>query len=214
MRRRGQGAAKVVRDHGLSLVLAALFAVFLVGQSLTGLAVYNDEQRDHGQAEIGYVAYLTSGHFIEATFENWESEFLQMGAYLVLTVFLFQRGSAESHDPDRPPRRARRTRSIRQWLYANSLALAFLALFLGSFALHAVGGAAQYSREQQAHGAPAVSPIAFLGTSTFWFQSFQNWQSEFLAILAMVVLTIFLRQEGSPESKPVSAPHSQTGKEG
>jgi hypothetical protein len=202
------------------------FALFLFAQSVTGLAVYNDDQREHGEATIGYPEYLRTGHFVEATFENWESEYLQMGAYVLFTVFLFQRGSSESKDPDKEesvdedPRQAQDREGI-PWpvragglalkCYEYSLSIALLLLFLFSFILHAIGGAREYSQEQLAHGGHAVSTLEFLRTSEFWFQSFQNWQSEFLAVFSIVVLSIFLRQRGSPESKPVAAPHSETG---
>jgi hypothetical protein len=202
------------------------FALFLFAQSVTGLAVYNDDQREHGEATIGYPEYLRTGHFVEATFENWESEYLQMGAYVLFTVFLFQRGSSESKDPDKEesvdedPRQAQDREGI-PWpvragglalkCYEYSLSIALLLLFLFSFILHAIGGAREYSQEQLAHGGQAVSIAEFLRTSEFWFQSFQNWQSEFLAVFSIVVLSIFLRQRGSPESKPVAAPHSETG---
>jgi hypothetical protein len=215
-----------LRDNGLGIVMFGFFALFLFAQSVTGLAVYNDEQREHGEATIGYPQYLRTGHFVEATFENWESEFLQMGAYVLFTVFLFQRGSSESKDPDKEepvdedPRQAR-DRQDAPWPvrygglllkgYEYSLSIALLLLFLFSFSLHAIGGAREYSQEQLAHGGHAVSTLEFLRTSEFWFQSFQNWQSEFLAVFSIVVLSIFLRQRGSPESKPVAAPHSKTG---
>ena len=214
------------RDNGLSLVMFGLFVLFLFAQSITGFSVYNDDQREHGEATISYPDYLTTGHFIEATFENWESEYLQMGAYVLFTVFLFQRGSSESKDPDKDeavdedPRQSQ-DRSDVPWpvryggpvlkLYEHSLATALLLLFLISFVLHAVGGAREYSQEQLAHGGQAVSTLEFLHTSEFWFQSFQNWQSEFLAVFSIVALSIFLRQRGSPESKPVAAAHSETG---
>ena len=216
----------LLRENGLSLVMFGLFAVFLLAQSITGFSVYNDDQREHGEETISYPEYLTSGHFIEATFENWESEYLQMGAYVIFTVFLFQRGSSESKDPDKEesvdedPLLAR-DRSDVPWpvryggpvlkVYENSLAIAFVLLFLISFLLHAVGGAREFSQEQLAHGGHAVSTWEFLRTSEFWFQSFQNWQSEFLAVFSIVALSVFLRQRGSPESKPVAAPHAQTG---
>jgi hypothetical protein len=217
---------RFLRDQSLSLVLFGLFADFLVAQSVTGLRVYNAEQGEHGAPAIGYLSYLGNGHFIEATFENWESEYLQMGVYVFFTVFIFQRGSAESKDPDQPdpveadPRPAPgpadapwpvRVGGVALALYEHSLTIALLLLFLLSFALHALGGAQAYSAEQVAHGGQAVSPPAFLGTSAFLFQSFQNWQSESLAVGSLVVLSIVLRQRGSPESKPVAAPHHATG---
>ena len=175
---------------------------------------------------MSLAGYLSTGHFIEAVFENWESEFLQDAAFVAFTAFLIQRGSAESKQPDQAepvdtdPRHAQGDPNdpwpVRQgglWLslYKHSLLITFLLLFALAFALHAIGGAEDYSSEQLQHGGQAVSALQYLGTARFWFESFQNWQSEFLALLAMVVLSIFLRQQGSPESKPVASPHSETG---
>jgi len=217
---------RILRDQGLTLTMFALFALFLFFQSLTGFRTYNHDQREHGESAIVYGEYLRSGHFVEATFENWESEYLQMGFYVLLTAFLFQRGSSESKDPDgeeavdEDPRNADpdpdapwpvRRGGIALAIYEHSLTLALLLLFLISFVLHAWGGAREYSQEQLSHGGSPVSTIRFLGTSAFWFQSFQNWQSEFLAVASLAALSIFLRQRGSPESKPVAAPHKSTG---
>lgn len=219
---------RILRDNGLSLTLLALFFVFLIGQALAGQRHYNDEQLQHGQEPVSLAEYISTGEFLEATAENWESEFLQMAAYVFLTVFLFQRGSSESKkigEPeavDRDPRRSRHKPNapwpVRRggWiltLYSNSLALAFAVLFLVSFVLHAFAGAYAHNEEQLAHGGQPVSVLEYASGAQFWFESFQNWQSEFLAIAAMVVLSIFLRQRGSPESKPVDAPHRQTGSE-
>jgi hypothetical protein len=219
---------RVLRDNGLSLVLFGLFASSLLGQALAGHHHYNDEQVEHGQPTVSMTEYLRSGDFLEATAENWESEFLQMGAYVLFTCFLFQRGSAESKKigaseaVDRDPRRFKNKHGV-PWpvrrggwalrLYSNSLSLAFLLLFALSFILHAIGGTRAHNEEQIAHGGETISVIEYLGSARFWFESLQNWQSEFLAIAMMVVLSIFLRQRGSPESKPVDAPHHQTGSE-
>ena len=225
-RRNPSWLQKILRDNGLSIVLVALFLLFFVGQTLVGHAEYLSEQQQHGLPAEGYARYLLSPHFLEASAENWESEFLQMFGYVLLTALLFQRGSAESRDPDetepvdRDPRASRKSADtpgpVRRGglvlkVYENSLSLTFLLLFLGSFWLHAASGAREYSTDQLAHGEHAVSVLEYLGTSRFWFESLQNWQSEFLAIAAMVFLTIYLRQRGSPESKPVDAPHSKTG---
>jgi len=213
------------RDNGLSLVLFALFLVFWAGQALTGWREQVEMYRDQGATPPALAEYLRSGSVVEATAENWESEFLQMFGYVLFTVFLYQRGSAESKSPDKPeevdrdPRLSGRSDAPgpvkaggwRLRLYENSLSLAFLTLFLLSFILHAMGGVAAYNEEQRLHDAPEVSFWEFLTHARFWFQSFQNWQSEFLAIGCMVVLSIFLRQRGSPESKPVDSPHGQTG---
>lgn len=218
---------RILRENGLSIAMLILFLCALAGQSVTGYQQYNEGQKDHGQSVISYTEYLSSGHFVEAIFENWESEFLQMGMYVLLTAYLYQKGSPESKKlsekeaVDSPPEKSKRRRKDAPWpvrrggfilkLYENSLCLALLLLFLLSFALHAAGGAKEYSQDQLQHGGQAVSMIQYLGTSRFWFESFQNWQSEFLSVGVLVVLSIFLRQKGSPESKPVDAPHSKTG---
>ena len=216
---------RVLKENGLSITLFTLFLVFLVGQSVTGHREYNSERREHGRPAVGYAGYLASSHFAEATFENWESEFLQMGVYVLFTVFLFQKGSSESKrigvreavdaEPESPPREDApwpvRKGGWALKLYKHSLSLAFVLLFLASFALHAAGGAREYNEEQAHHGGEVVSTLGYVTTARFWFESFQNWQSEFLAIGSMVVLSVFLRQQGSPESKPVDASHGETG---
>jgi hypothetical protein len=211
------------RRNSLSLAALAAFMVLLVGMTPTGHHQFNTDQIAHGESPVSVWCYLGQGHFWEALFENWESEFLQMGAYVVLTAYLVQRGSAESRDPDeqelvdddpraatpeaRAPWPVRRGGVVLK-LYENSLAIAFLLLFVGSFVGHALGGVDEYNADLASHGDPMVSTWGYVASSQFWFESFQNWQSEFLAVLAIVVLTIFLRQRGSPESKPVAAPHS------
>jgi hypothetical protein len=215
-----------VRANSLSLVCFALFAIFVGGLLFTGFRENNAERQTHDQPELTLGEYATSGPFWEALTENWESEYLQMAAYVVLTVFLIQKGSSESKDPEKPsldvdrdPRNADERRNapwpVRRgglWLrlYENSLFLVFLALFLASLALHAVTGSREFSSEQAAHGEPRVSTAEYVQTSRFWFESFQNWQSEFLAVGSIVLFSVWLRQRGSPESKPVDAPHSET----
>jgi uncharacterized protein DUF6766 len=215
-----------LRDHGLLLANLALFVVFIGGMALSGVRAYNAEQLEHDGTTVSLWRYLTTGEFIEATFENWESEFLQMGMYVVLTAFLFQRGSAESKPIDEPAPQDEDPRDSQDepdvawpvkrggWvlrLYENSLAVVFLLLFLGSWALHAVGGAQAYSEEEVQHGREPVGVAEYITTSRFWFESFQNWQSEFLAVAAIVWFSVYLRQRGSAESKPVAEPHSHTG---
>jgi hypothetical protein len=216
---------RVLRDNALSLTMFGLFLVFLVAQSVAGFRSTNDDNQQHGQPHESYGDYLTSGAFVEATFENWESEFLQMGAYVLLTAFLIQKGSPESKNPDgdeadADPRAERdnpeapgpvRRGGLALTLYEHSLTAALFALFLFSFVLHALGGHAEFNQQQLEHGQAAVSLWSFATSSEFWFQSMQNWQSEFLAVAALTVLGIFLRERGSPESKPVAAPHAQTG---
>lgn len=217
-----------LREYGLSITLLGLFFVIQVGLSLVGQRQYNHDQADHGQPTVSYLEYVRGPAFLEATMENWESEFLQMFAYVLLTAFLFQKGSAESKDPekqeavDRDPRQSRdvenapwpvRKGGIVLKLYENSLSIALFLLFAIAFVLHAVGGAKVYSQQQTAHGEQAVTVVQYLGTAQFWFESLQNWQSEFFSIGILVLLSIFLRQKGSPESKPVDSPHSMTGHE-
>ena len=214
------------RDHGLLLANGALFAVFFVGMVAAGWRVYDREQIEQGMGAATVTAYLTSGAFVEATFENWESEFLQMASYVALTAFLVQRGSLESKDPDEPspqdadPRQAELGPNtpwpVRRggWvlrIYENSLVILFVVLFAGSVALHAIGGTRAYNEELAANGEPTLSTWSYLTTSQFWFESMQNWQSEFLAIAVMVGASVYLRQRGSAESKPVAAPHHATG---
>ncbi|HEY0713444.1 MAG TPA: DUF6766 family protein [Polyangia bacterium] len=231
---------RVLRDNGLSIALFALFLASLLGQSLTGWREHNDEQRDHNRAAVSYGQYLTSGDFLEATFENWESEFMQMAAFLVLSAVLIQRGAAESKKPPEEEEEERKQKDEEEapegessqnghppadapWpvhrgglvlvLYKRSLSLVLSALFLVSFVAHGLGGQAKYNDEAIAHGQPTMGLIEYMTSARFWFESFQNWQSEFLSVGVLVVLSIFLRQSGSPESKPVEAPHSQTGTE-
>jgi hypothetical protein len=204
---------RFLKENSLSLVLIVLFAVFITGQSITGYLNHNEELESHEYATISYPEYLTTGAFIEATFENWESEFLQMGAYVLLTVWLRQKGSAESRKlvGEEAIDAGTRASGLGPWAYRNSLSLAFFLLFFMSFALHAYGGAHEASLENIQHGEQGVSTLEYVTTSQFWFESFQNWQSEFLAVFAIVVLSIFLRQQGSPQSKPISASNAETG---
>lgn len=219
---------KIFWNNGLSIaIIAAFLVIWLAGQTSAGLRTFNAERRQDGQAEVSLGAYLTTAHFGEATFENWESEFLQMGMYVVLTVKLRQRGSSESKPLDKPTPQDEDPRDHRNdpeapwpvrrggaWLavYRNSLSLTFLTLFLISFFLHALTGSREYNIEQVSAGTTdRVSMWGYMNRSQFWFESLQNWQSEFLAVGAIVLLSIVFRQHGSPESKPVHAPISETG---
>jgi hypothetical protein len=217
----------MLRNNSLSIVIFLLFLGCLAGQSITGWMTYNEEQREHREEVVSYPEFLRTSEFGETVFENWESEFLQMGFYVILTVFLYQKGSSESkkhdgsdeveedpeahrNDPDAPGPVKRG--GWRLALYKNSLSLAFLLLFLISFFGHAAAGARKYSEEQLEHGSTeVVGTFGYMAKPQFWYESLQNWQSEFLAVFAIVVLSIWLRQWGSPESKPVHAPHTDTG---
>jgi hypothetical protein len=204
----------------------ALFVLSFTGQVLAGRATYNDEQREHGQPTVSVREYLTTGAFVEATAENWESEFLQMGLFVLLSVFLYQRGSSESkrieepEEVDQNPRAALddpdapwpvRRGGLALVLYEHSLSIVLLTLFALSFVAHAAGGARDYNDGQATHGGTPVSTFGYMATSRFWFESLQNWQSEFFSVALLVVLSIWLRERGSPQSKPVAAGKKETG---
>lgn len=213
------------RYNGLSIVLMLLFIFTQFGLTVAGWYRFNDEQVAHGAAAEPYSEYLLSDDLLETTMENWESEFLQMYLFVILTTHLYQKGSAASKDPDEEndvdadPRlfadRADVPTPVKRggWrlrLYEQSLGLAFLTLFIVSFFLHALGGSRAYSAEQVLHGQSATDMWDYLQTAQFWFESLQNWQSEFFSLALMVILTVFLRQRSSSESKPVACPHSET----
>ena len=217
----------ILRNNSLSVVMFGLFLLCLFGHSLAGYSAYNDDQQAHQQAPLRYTRYLLSSHFWASVFENWESEFLQMAVYVLATVCCFQRGSAESKDPDtleevdEDPRQHQhdpqapgpvRKGGLALTLYAHSLSLALAVLFVLSFLGHAASGTHHYNAEQRVHGQPPVSLFQYMGTARFWFESFQNWQSEFLSVGTVVVLSIWLRERGSPESKPVHRAHAETGR--
>lgn len=198
-----------------------LMLVFLGGQFITGMQEKNNELTEENQPTLSAGEYLTSGHFIQATFENWESEFLQMAIYVLLTVFLRQQGSSESKSLDKkeevdrePKAHAKAPWPVKKggfWLkiYSYSLTIALGILFLISFLLHFSGSLRNYNEEQLDKGLPIASSSEYLGHARFWFESFQNWQSEFLAIATIVLLSIWLRQKGSPESKPVDTAYTE-----
>jgi hypothetical protein len=216
---------RLFKDNSLTITLMLLFAGSIVGQWLTGWHVALADAARHSQPGVSLASYSSSAEFLSSVFENWESEFLQMSAYVVLTAFLVQRGSSESKDPDGPPRddnlaqQAARPESpailrrgpLARQLYARSLGIALGVLFLLSFVMHWTQSARAAAQEALEHGKVAPTVLGYLADPQLWFESFQNWQSEFLSTAVLVVLSIFLRQRESPESKPVAAPHGQTG---
>ena len=214
-------------DRSLTLVMLGLFALSLAGQIIAGWYEFNDEQIEHGGAAIALSSYFSVGHPWEALFENWESEFLQMTAFVTLTAILHQKGSPESRRPgaielvDADPRDFAHLEDA-PWpvkhggwvlrVYEHSLGLGLFGLFVISLTGHVIGGWAAYRHTQTLHQLPPATLMDYLVSSQFWFESLQNWQSEFLSVAAMVWLAVYLRQRGSPESKPVHAPHSETGR--
>lgn len=211
--------------NGLSIVFISLFLIALVAQAFFGWKQHNDELVQLGGDQLAFGEYLSSGHFYSSTFENFQSEFLQMAMYVLLTVSLRQIGSAESKDLEKPEEVDREPDPTKEdapgpvkrggWqlrLYQHSLSIAFTLLFIASWAGHLYGSFKDHNEQQILHGEPPQGLTAFLGEPDFWFETFQNWQSEFLSVASIVVLSIFLRQKGSPESKPVDAAHLETGK--
>ena len=222
---------KWLADQSLTIFFLAIFLLSLVGQSVAGFDAYNQEQRSHDQPTITYGRYLVSSDFGGNVMENWQSEFLQFTLIIVATVWLTQRGSTESKKPEEAgpesdadarvgehaPAGAPAWAKLRGWrlrIYENSLGVAMLGIFLGAWFAQSLANRVQFNDEQAAHGEAAVSWFAYLREADFWNRTLQNWQSEFLAVATMAAFSIYLRQRGSPESKPVGAPHAETGSSG
>jgi hypothetical protein len=222
---------RFLRDNSLSLFFGVIFLATLFGQSLAGQRAYNERELAHDGEAVSYGRYLLSSDFGQAMLENWQSEWLQFALFALATVWLIQKGSNESkqpgeeglesdqkqqiggYAPENAPRWAK-TRGWRTRIYSNSLVLAMAALFLASWFGQSVTGWTEYNDEQREHDEPTVPWSTYLARGDFWEQTLQNWQSEFLAVGTMAVLTIYLRQRGSPESKPVGAPHEETASSG
>jgi len=216
---------RFIKDNGRAIIQSFVTFACLLVMILAGLAAYNQELVKQGHAAVLASQYARSGHFLSALFENWESEFLQMSAYVVLTAFLYQRGSAGAKDPDEEtaqevgavlemhrfgaPAIVRSGKFLRT-RYSYSLSLALFGLFVLSFFLHLWQGAASQVVDAATHGLPPsvnTHPLS----AQFWFKSFQNWQSEFFSTAVLVVFSILLRLKGSPQSTAVAAPHAERG---
>jgi hypothetical protein len=220
-----------IREQSLTLFFLAIFALSLIGQSFAGLHDFNAEQATHHGEPYSYWRFVVSSEFGVDVMENWQSEFLQFSLIILATVWFVQRGSTESkkveeagmrsdkdervgeHAPANAPRWAK-VRDWRRRLYENSLGLAMVAIFFGTWFAQSVTNWTAYNNEQTEHGEPVVTWVSFLGQADFWNRTLQNWQSEFLAVATMAAFSIYLRQRGSAESKPVGAPHDETGSSG
>jgi hypothetical protein len=222
---------RFLRDNSLSLFFLALFVLALFGQSIAGFHLYNEEAMEHQEPTIGYLRYLVTSDFGADTLENWQSEWLQFWLFALATVWLVQKGSNESkkledagleddkqqrvgqHASDNSPRWAR----VKDWrlsVYSYSFTIVMGLIFLATWLGQSLTSWNVFNDEQTAHDEATVSWLSYLGSADFWERSLQNWQSEFLAVGTMAVFTIYLRQRGSPESKPVGAPHDETGSSG
>jgi hypothetical protein len=222
---------RVLRDNGLGLFFGLIFILSLAGQALVGHADFNHSQVRHHDDPISLGRYVFSSDYGADVLENWQSEYLQFTLFIGMTIWLLQRGSTESkelgkagtesdedqkigeHAGPRSPRWAR-AGGWRTRIYSNSLLIVMTAIWLGSWGVQSVTGRVAYNAEQFGHQQGAVNWLQYAGSSDFWNRTLQNWQSEFLAVATMVVFSIYLRQRGSPESKPVGAPHDATGLEG
>lgn len=222
---------RFVRENSLSIFFLAIFLAALAGQAIAGHGQFNHDQLLHRGDPISLGRYLTTSEFAADVAENWQSEYLQFTLYVFGTVWLLQRGSPESKrldeaglesdedqkvgryaDEDSP--RWARTGGWRTALYGNSLLIVMTTIWLLSWFAQSIAGASGYNADQLDHQAATVSWLGYLGTSDFWDRTLQNWQSEFLAVGSMAILSVYLRQRGSPESKPVGASHEATGVEG
>ena len=228
---------RVLREQSLTIFFLALMLLAVIGQAVAGHAEYNNEQVDHARLlheqpqTISFGRYLTSSVFGNAVMENWQSEYLQFSLYIFATIWLLQRGSTESKELDKQGRESEEEQKLREhatkksplwariggvrtFLYSNSLLIVMTLIFVGSWAAQSFTGWSEYNEQQVDHRDATVSWTGYLGTADFWESTLQNWQSEFLAVGSMAVLSIYLRQRGSPESKPVGAAHDDTGVEG
>ena len=228
---------RALRNHGLALFFLAMLFAALVGQAIAGHAEYNNDEIEHAQLldeqpeTISLGRYVVSSAFGQAVMENWQSEYLQFFLFILTTVWLVQKGSPESKELDKAGRESdedqligehgtsdspkwARVGGFRTWLFSNSLLIVMGVIFLGSWFAHSVTGWSGYNSDQIEHEQEPLSWLQYVGSADFWETTLQNWQSEFLAVGSMVVLSIYLRQRGSPESKPVGAPHAATGVEG
>jgi hypothetical protein len=226
-----------LKENGLSLFFLALFLVVLVFQAIAGHAAYNNEEMDHARLlheqpeTLSLWRYVTSSEFGNAVMENWQSEYLQFSVFVLATVWLVQKGSTESKELDKAGAESDEEQAVgehaqpdspawakvaglRRWLYSNSLLLVMGLIFFASWFAQSVTGWSMYNAEQIQHEAAEVSWWGYVTGAEFWEATLQNWQSEFLAVGTMAIFSVYLRQRGSAQSKPVGCPHDKTGVEG
>jgi hypothetical protein len=220
-----------IKDHSLGLFFLVIFLAALGGQAIAGHTLHNEEAMAHQGETISFWRYIVSSDFGQAVMENWQSEYLQFTLFMLATIWFIERGSPESKEPGEkglgPDQKQKvggyaepespewaKPRGIRTFIYSNSLLIVMAIIFIGSWFAQSVTGWTDFNSQQTHHGEPTVSWLSYIGSAEFWEATLQNWQSEFLAVGSFVAITIFLRQRGSPESKPVGAPHDATGVEG
>jgi|SRR5215212_527338 len=218
-------------DNGLSIAFGLLFLAALALQSIAGWHSYNAEQIEHHEQLVSWGRYVSSSSFAVAVLENWQSEYLQFTLFILLTVWLLQRGSPESKEPGKEGRESEkeqklgkhadassppwaRVGGLRTLVFSNSLLILMATIWVLSWLGQSIAGVAEFNQQQSAHGEGAISWTEYLTRADFWERTLQNWQSEFLAVGSMAIFAVYLRQRGSPESKPVGASHAATGVEG
>jgi len=222
---------RFIKNNGLSIVFLVLFLAAVSGQAIAGRADFNEEQVRHGNPEISLSRYVVSSDYGVAVMENWQSEYLQFTLFVLLTVWLLQRGSPESKELDKAGLESdeqqkvgphaqqnspawAKVEGIRRRIYENSLLLVMGTIWIGTWLAQSVTGLAQFNSERLDHQMDTIGWWSYVGKPDFWERTLQNWQSEFLAVGSMAILAVYLRQRGSPESKPVGSPHTATGVEG
>ncbi len=220
-----------IGDHSLSLFFLVLFLGALVGQAIAGHALHNNDAMAHHGTPMSFWRYIVSSDFGNAVMENWQSEYLQFMLFMLATVWLVERGSPESKQPGEQGTESdeeqavgeharpaspdwAKPRGVKTYIYSNSLLIVMSIIFFGSWFAQSVTGWTEFNAQQVDHHEATVSWLGYIGSADFWEATLQNWQSEFLAVGSFVAITVFLRQRGSPESKPVGAPHDATGIEG
>ena len=225
------GLRRFVRDHSLSLFFLVLFLAALVGQAIAGHTLHNEDAMAHQGTTMTFWRYIVSSDFGNAVMENWQSEYLQFMLFMLATIWLVERGSPESKPLDKQGRESDKEQSvgeharpdspdwakpkgIKTYVYSNSLLIVMSIIFFGSWFAQSVTGWTKFNAEQVDHHEKAVSWLGYVGSADFWQATLENWQSEFLAVGSFVAITVFLRQRGSSQSKPVGAPHDATGVEG
>ena len=222
---------RFIREQSLTLFFLAIFLAALVGQAIAGHILHNEQAMAHHGEEMSFWRYLVSSDFGNSVMENWQSEYLQFMLFMLATVYLIQRGSPESKEPGKEgtetlkdqkigeharedsPEWAK-PRGIKTFVYSNSLLILMSIVFFGSWFAQSVTGWTNFNAEQVDHHEATVSWLSYIGSADFWEATLENWQSEFLAVGSFGAITVFLRQRGSPESKPGGAPHDATGVEG
>jgi hypothetical protein len=220
-----------IREHSLSLFFLVIFLAALIGQAIAGHILHNEQAMAHNAETMSFWRYVRSSDFGNAVMENWQSEYLQFMLLMLATVWLLHRGSPESKEPSEAGResdqkqkvgghaqsdspRWAKTGGIRTAIYSNSLLIVMAIIFFGSWFAQSVTGWTEFNAQQVDHHEATVSWLSYIGSADFWEATLENWQSEFLAVGSFAAITVFLRQRGSPESKPVGAPHHATGVKG